>query len=124
MGDRHMAKILLENLIGNAWKFTSRKAETRIEIGEIPRDEGAQGWYVKDNGAGFDPGQSGLLFMPFHRLHTDQEFSGSGIGLSIAHRIVVRHGGKLWAEAELGQGACFYFTLGNFTLVNPGKTHP
>jgi light-regulated signal transduction histidine kinase (bacteriophytochrome) len=111
-GDKALAKILMENLLGNAWKFSSQKEEAHIEIGEINPGQPRDGWFIRDDGAGFDERQSSMLFIPFHRLHTEREFSGTGIGLSIAHRIVVRHGGRIWAESKPGEGACFYFTLG------------
>jgi light-regulated signal transduction histidine kinase (bacteriophytochrome) len=110
-GDPGLARIVLENLIGNAWKFTARTSEPWIEVGLEERD-GETVYYVRDNGAGFDMKYAHKLFAPFQRLHTDREFQGTGIGLSIVQRIVARHGGRIWAEAEAGKGATFYFTLG------------
>jgi PAS domain S-box-containing protein len=109
-GDPGLARIVLENLIGNAWKFTARANEPAIEVGLDERD-GETVYYVRDNGAGFDMKYAHKLFEPFQRLHTDREFQGTGIGLSIVQRIVARHGGKIWAEAKTGDGAAFYFTL-------------
>lgn len=109
--DPSLMKVLWENLIGNAIKYTARTSDARIEIGSCQGEHG-QEWYVKDNGAGFDPSQIHNLFRPFRRLHGPEEFSGSGVGLAIVHRIVSRHGGKVWAEGEVGKGATFRFTLG------------
>jgi PAS domain S-box-containing protein len=109
-GDPGLVRIVLENLIGNAWKFTSRTNEPRIEVGLEERD-GETVYCIRDNGAGFDMKYAGKLFGAFQRLHTLAEFEGTGIGLSIVQRIVVRHGGRIWAEAEVGKGATFYFTL-------------
>jgi len=109
-GDPNLVKIVLENLIGNAWKFTSRTDAARIEVGA---EEGKVGtsYFVRDNGAGFDMRYSGKLFKAFQRLHRADEFEGTGIGLSIVHRIVMRHGGKVWAESEPGKETVFRFTL-------------
>jgi light-regulated signal transduction histidine kinase (bacteriophytochrome) len=104
--DAGLTRILLENLLGNAWKFTSRAARPRIEVG----GQGGE-FFVRDNGAGFDMAQAGRLFQPFQRLHGAAEFSGSGIGLTIVRRIVSRHGGTIRAEGRVGQGATFRFTL-------------
>jgi PAS domain S-box-containing protein len=109
--DPGLVRIVLENLIGNAWKFTSRANEPAIEVGLEERD-GETVYYVRDNGAGFDMKYAGKLFGAFQRLHTPAEFEGTGIGLSIVQRIVARHGGRIWAEAEAGKGATFHFTLG------------
>jgi PAS domain S-box-containing protein len=110
-GDPGLVRIVLENLIGNAWKFTARTNEPAIEVGFEARD-GEVVYYVRDNGAGFDMKYADKLFAPFQRLHTAREFQGTGIGLSIVQRIVARHGGRIWAEAEAGKGATFYFTFG------------
>ena len=109
--DSRLTRALLENLIGNAWKFTGKRADARIEVGREMRD-GSLVFYVRDNGAGFDMRYADKLFVPFHRLHGESEFPGNGIGLATVHRIVVRHGGRIWAEAEEDRGATFYFTLG------------
>ncbi len=105
--DGRLVRILLHNLIGNAWKYTGRQAWPRIDIG--PGDDGA--FFVRDNGAGFDPKFAAKLFRPFQRLHGASEFEGTGIGLATVARIVERHGGRIWAEAAVGQGATFHFTL-------------
>jgi len=101
---------VLQNLLGNAWKFTAKKAHARIEVGTIPHDGGAA-YFVRDDGAGFDQAYATKLFGVFQRLHDPAEFSGTGIGLSIVQRIVQRHGGTIWAEGAVGKGATFYFTL-------------
>jgi signal transduction histidine kinase len=110
-GDTKLAAILLENLLGNAWKFTAKKPDARIEVGSEMQD-GERVFFVRDNGAGFDMDQSSRLFAPFQRLHSEQEFEGTGIGLATVQRIIARHGGRIWVEAEEGRGATFYFTLG------------
>lgn len=110
-GDASLFESVMDNLIGNAWKFTSRTADARIEIG-IDNGDGRTVHYVRDNGAGFEMKYAHKLFNAFQRLHRREEFDGTGIGLSIVHRIVTRHGGELWAHGETGRGAAFYFTLG------------
>lgn len=108
-GDERLLRALLENLIGNAWKFTSKRDEARIEIG-VRRDDGVPAFYVRDNGAGFDPAHAAKMFRPFQRLHSEKEFSGTGIGLATVQKIVQRHGGRVWAEGEPERGATIYFT--------------
>jgi signal transduction histidine kinase len=108
--DPRLLEIALTNLLDNAWKFTARRAAPRIEIGAM-RGDRPPVFFVRDNGAGFDPRQSARLFGVFQRLHTAAEFDGTGVGLATVHRIVRRHGGLIWAEAELDRGAAFYFTL-------------
>ncbi|TXT44306.1 MAG: PAS domain-containing sensor histidine kinase [Spirochaetes bacterium] len=106
--------ILLKNLIENAYKYSSKASSPRIEVGmEIQESQGTkkQVFFVRDNGVGFDMEFAGELFAPFHRLHSMEEFSGTGIGLATVKRIAVRHGGKVWPEAKPGEGACFRFTL-------------
>ena len=110
-GDLELLMVVLENLIGNAWKFTSKKVPARIEFGAEQKENG-QVYFVKDNGIGFDPTNTDKLFAPFTRLHKDSDFKGSGIGLATVKRIIHRHGGKIWAEGRPGKGAVFYFTLG------------
>jgi len=109
-GDPALLRVVLENLIGNAWKYTSRKAETHIEFGVL-NSGGKPTYFVRDNGAGFDAGQADKLFGVFKRLHSEEEFEGFGIGLATVQRIVQRHGGLIRAEGEVGKGATFYFTL-------------
>jgi len=110
-GDPGLMHIVMENLLGNAWKFTSRAARARIEVGRVERN-GEQVYFVRDNGAGFDMAYAAKLFGAFQRLHSPDEFEGTGIGLSIVQRIVARHAGRIWAEAAIGKGATFHFTLG------------
>ena len=113
--DPRLVRVLLDNLLSNAWKFTRRAAAPRIEVGVLaPLVEGKPGpvFYVRDNGAGFDMTYAEKLFKPFQRLHRSTEFEGTGIGLAIVQRIMQRHGGRAWAEGAEGQGATFYFSLG------------
>jgi len=110
-GDPRLVRVVLDNLIGNAWKFTSKTAQARIEVGTVVRD-GQRSYYVRDNGAGFDMAFAHKLFGAFQRLHAMEEFSGTGIGLATVQRIARRHGGTVWAEGAVGRGATFSFTLG------------
>jgi light-regulated signal transduction histidine kinase (bacteriophytochrome) len=110
-GDAQLLRALLENLLGNAWKFTSKKSEARIEFGREGWKDGPV-YYVRDNGAGFNMSFADKLFAPFRRLHKDSDFEGTGIGLATVQRIVRRHGGQIWAEGAIDQGATFRFTLG------------
>ncbi len=107
--DPHLIEIVLENLLGNAWKFTRKADMPRIEFGSV-EENGMTTFFVKDNGARFDPAYAHKLFAPFQRLHTDKEFPGTGIGLATVRRIVERHGGRVWAEAAVGHGAVFRWT--------------
>lgn len=109
-GDAALLRIALENLLGNAWKFTSKKPDALIEF-FVQHKEGVPVFCVRDNGAGFDMTYSGKLFTPFQRLHTSHEFPGSGIGLATVQRILRRHHGEVWAEGNPGHGASIYFTL-------------
>ena len=109
LGDRVLLRQLLENLLGNAWKYTSEEASARIEFG-VTRIAGAEAFFVKDNGVGFDMVYKEKLFRAFERLH-GSEFPGSGVGLATSERIIKRHGGSIWAEGKVGDGATFYFTL-------------
>lgn len=108
--DPNLFGIAISNLINNAWKYTAKKNEPFIEIGKFRKNSQII-FFIKDNGAGFDLSKSTDLFEPFRRYHSDQEFPGTGIGLSIVRRIIERHGGRIWAEAEPGKGATFFFTL-------------
>jgi two-component system, sensor histidine kinase and response regulator len=108
--DRALARTLVQNLIGNAWKFTGRTTAPRIELGVEERQD-ERVLFIRDNGAGFAPAYAAKLFAPFQRLHTVEQFAGTGIGLATTQRIVRRHGGRIWAEGAVGQGATFYFTL-------------
>lgn len=109
--DPGMVRTLLANLVGNAWKYTARQAAAHIEVSCIATVHHPRTFRIKDNGVGFDMAYANKLFAPFQRLHAADDFAGSGIGLSIVARIVTRHGGKVWVEAAVGQGASFYFTL-------------
>ena len=109
-GDSRLLRILLDNLLGNAWKFTGRTAQPRIEFGAASGN-GGPAFFVRDNGAGFEMAYADKLFGAFQRLHRSEEFPGTGIGLAIVHRIVSRHGGRVWAESIKGQGATFHFSL-------------
>jgi light-regulated signal transduction histidine kinase (bacteriophytochrome) len=107
-GDAGLLRMALENLLGNAWKFTGKKRRARIEFGCT---ENPPFYFVRDNGAGFDMADADRLFGAFQRLHTVSEFPGTGIGLATVQRVISRHGGRVWAEAAVGRGATFYFTL-------------
>ncbi|MDO8388657.1 MAG: PAS domain S-box protein [Polaromonas sp.] len=110
--DSKFARIILENLLGNAWKYSRDKADAVIGFGALPAREGGRKMlFVRDNGAGFDMAYAGSLFKPFHRLHHENEFEGSGIGLATVHRILERHGGTIRGESAAGAGACFYFSF-------------
>jgi signal transduction histidine kinase len=129
MGDPRLLRVLLENLLGNAWKFTRPRDVARIELGETKLGE-ERVCFVRDNGVGFDMTYSDKLFRPFQRLHSTEEFDGTGIGLATAERIVQRHGGRIWAEGKEKEGASFFFTLEpspgshrsrDRTLSSPGR---
>ena len=113
-GDAGLLRQMLVNLLGNAWKFTSRTPQARIRIGREPGATGpAAAFFVQDNGAGFDMKFAGRLFLPFERLHGDHDFPGTGIGLATVQRIAARHGGRIWAEAVPEQGATFHVEIGS-----------
>jgi light-regulated signal transduction histidine kinase (bacteriophytochrome) len=109
-GDPRLLWHVFDNLLGNAWKFTARNPEARIEFG-ARANGGETQYYVRDNGVGFDMAYASRLFSPFQRLHARSDFEGSGIGLATVQRVVRRHGGRVWAEAQPDRGATFYFTL-------------
>jgi signal transduction histidine kinase len=109
-GDPSLLRIVLENLLGNAWKYSAGIGDTWIEFG-VTDHEGMPAYFVRDNGVGFDMAHAEKLFTPFLRLPNQEEFTGHGIGLSTVERIVRRHGGRVWAESEPGKGAAFYFIL-------------
>jgi light-regulated signal transduction histidine kinase (bacteriophytochrome) len=109
--DGRLLQAALEHLLGNAWKFTAHTPAPRIEVGATATPGGERAFFVRDNGAGFDPAYAGKLFSPFQRLHPATEFEGSGIGLAIVQRILRRHQGRVWAEAASGAGATFFFWL-------------
>jgi light-regulated signal transduction histidine kinase (bacteriophytochrome) len=109
--DLGLMRIALENLLGNAWKYTVNKPRARIEFGTTESD-GKKAFFVRDNGAGFDTHYADKLFLPFQRLHADSEFSGTGVGLATVDRAIRRSGGRIWAESRVGEGSVFYFTLG------------
>jgi light-regulated signal transduction histidine kinase (bacteriophytochrome) len=109
--DSRLLRIVLENLIENAWKFTGRREDPAIEVG-CQRVKNETAFYVRDNGAGFDPAYADKLFGAFQRLHAVTDFPGTGIGLATVQRIVLRHGGRVWAEGGVDAGACFSFTIG------------
>ena len=111
MGDPRLLRILLENLLDNAWKFTGRQPNAQVEIGSNDGPDGSTIFYVRDNGVGFDAAYAAKLFTPFQRLHAASDFPGTGIGLATVRRIVHRHGGHVWAEGAPGRGACVSFTL-------------
>jgi signal transduction histidine kinase len=108
--DATLVRAVLSNLIGNAWKFTGKHETARIEVG-VTDSGGARAFFVRDDGVGFDMAHAKLLFGPFQRLHPAEQFEGTGIGLATVQRLVARHGGRVWAEAEVDKGATFFFTL-------------
>jgi signal transduction histidine kinase len=115
--DPRLMRVLYENLLGNAWKFTRNRASASIEVGCMDNPQGT--FYVRDNGAGFDPAYADRLFQPFQRLHPASQFEGTGIGLATVQRIVRRHGGRIWGESQPSQGATFYFELSAAGETNP-----
>jgi light-regulated signal transduction histidine kinase (bacteriophytochrome) len=110
-GDPAMVAVVMQNLVNNAWKYSSKTVQAQLEIGLEIGNDGATNVFVKDNGAGFDMAHASKLFEAFQRLHPDREFAGTGIGLANVKRVVERHGGRVWAQASPGQGAVFRFTL-------------
>lgn len=110
IGDRGLLRIAFENLLGNAWKFTGKTESAAVEVGAVPF-EGKICCFVRDNGAGFDMARAETLFSAFQRFHSNDDFPGTGVGLATVQRVVHRHDGRIWAEAEPGKGATFYLTL-------------
>lgn len=111
IGDERLLRTVLENLLGNAWKFTSKIPIARIEFGMAGTEDGRAICYIRDNGVGFEPKYSENIFEPFQRFHPAAEYPGTGIGLATVKRIIERHKGRIWAESEPGKGSIFYFTL-------------
>jgi light-regulated signal transduction histidine kinase (bacteriophytochrome) len=116
-GDPRLLSVVLGNLLGNAWKFTSKTRHARIEFRREHNGAGLESgtspdaFYIRDNGAGFDPAFADKLFAPFQRLHRVSEFEGTGVGLAIVQRVIQRHNGQIWAQSAVGEGATFHFTL-------------
>jgi light-regulated signal transduction histidine kinase (bacteriophytochrome) len=117
-GDPQLLRIVLENLINNAWKFTSRRPDGYIEVG-AQDGPGGPIFFVRDNGAGFDMAFAEKLFGAFQRLHSADDFPGTGVGLATVQRIIRRHGGEIWAESSVGKGTTFYFTVGSLQRLTP-----
>ncbi|ACM19610.1 sensor histidine kinase, PAS and PAS domain-containing [Geotalea daltonii FRC-32] len=122
-GDPSLLRSVMENLFGNAWKYTSKEPDTRIEFSSRV-ENGSTVFLIRDNGAGFNMAHADKLFAPFQRLHSEHEFPGNGIGLATVQRIIQRHGGRIWAESSPGDGASFYFTLGCYNGAVPGEESP
>ena len=110
VGDSHLLRVAFENLLGNAWKYTSNRQSTKITFAS-QYEKGEKVYFIRDNGAGFDMAYYEKLFKPFQRLHAASEYEGTGIGLAIVARIIQHHGGRIRAESRVDQGATFYFTL-------------
>ncbi|WP_129644913.1 sensor histidine kinase [Peristeroidobacter agariperforans] len=117
-GDARLLRIAMDCLLGNAWKFTIKAEQPAVTVGVQTGVTGGHIYFVRDNGVGFDMAYANKLFVPFQRLHPDAEFQGSGIGLVTAQRVIARHGGRIWAEAQVNEGATFYFTI-NAPLGSP-----
>jgi signal transduction histidine kinase len=114
-GDERLLRVVLENLLANAWKFSCKQADAHIQFGFASAP--TEAFFVRDDGAGFDPAYAGRLFGVFQKLHSEKEFAGTGVGLAMVQRIVNRHGGRVWAEGRRGGGATFYFSLPNDELI-------
>ncbi|RYG10904.1 MAG: GHKL domain-containing protein, partial [Burkholderiales bacterium] len=117
-GDPALIRVVMENLLANAWKFTSQSAKPHIDVSCYKTAAGEVVFFVRDNGAGFDMAYADKLFTAFQRLHSVSEFPGTGVGLATVGRVIARHGGQVWTEAEPGRGATFFFTFPN-TRVEP-----
>jgi signal transduction histidine kinase len=111
VGDPLLLRVMMTNLLSNAWKFTARRATARVEVGRRASEHGSATFFVRDNGAGFDMQQADRLFGMFQRFHRQEEFPGTGVGLATVERIISRHGGRIWAESAPGKGATFFFSL-------------
>jgi signal transduction histidine kinase len=114
-GDKRLLAVVLENLLGNAWKFTGKRAEAHVSFGREAgqSEEAGPVFFVRDDGAGFDMAHADKLFAPFQRLHREADFEGTGVGLSTVQRIIARHGGRIWARSAVGEGSTFFFSLGS-----------
>ena len=124
MGDARLLSVVIENLLENAWKFTSRRQLAHIEIGRQKGRSGESVFFVKDDGAGFDMTHTEKLFGTFERLHAPSDFPGTGIGLATVKRVIERHAGRIWAQGKENEGATFYFTLPEGDLpALPPKSH-
>lgn len=110
-GDEHLMRSVLQNLINNAVKYSARREPAQIAVGQARLSDGTTAFYVRDNGAGFDMARASQLFQPFTRLHSGREFSGDGIGLATVRRIVMRHGGRVWAQGQVNVGATVWFSI-------------
>jgi len=120
-GDPQLLRIVLVNLLGNAWKFTSRREHAHVSVGTVRDPEHGPAFFVHDDGAGFDLQYKNKLFVAFQRLHGQDEFPGTGIGLATVLRVARRHGGDVWAEGEVDRGATFYFTIPDLHAFIPTK---
>src|ERR1044071_1286627 len=110
-GDPKLLRIVVENLLGNSWKYTSKHSQARIEFGVV-QQQGKPAYFIRDDGAGFDPSYASRLFGAFQRLHAEKDFPGTGVGLAPGRRVLQRHSGRIWAEGAVERGSTFYFTLG------------
>jgi light-regulated signal transduction histidine kinase (bacteriophytochrome) len=121
-GDPRLLRVVLVNLIGNAWKYTGKKERASIEFG-CRHDKDRKVWFIRDDGVGFDMNYADRLFGTFQRLHHTGDFEGTGIGLATVQRIIIRHDGKIWGEGTVGSGATFYFTLPEGPIMGHSPSH-